>query len=785
MIIAAVLLGVGIFQAWFLGLAPRNLSSRETTHSLTDVYVEGLAKGQSYLPVDQDPNSSWESQKYRILDASYYGKRVYLYFGIVPFVLLMLPWHALTGTFLSQGACIFAFLQAGYLAYAWALCLINRGDRRLRMDLLVAAGVLAAIAGSGTLSLTARPAIYEIEGAGAYACLAIAVAFLVAALASKRGIGLFLGLASLFTGLTLGCRPNYLPAAVVLSLSVGVVAWKSEAMPARGIRRVASCWIPLAVVGVALALWNYRRFSGVTEFGYSYTGFAQDKAALVHWSPGNLLYNLHRYLLGGIRLGGYFPFIEGAREGPILRPAAIHEPFDQVYGCLFLLPILLYSLLALLRRNAAAALLVAAGAGNLLLLSGLGFGTYRYPADYLGAVSFAAGIGICLIPAIPGKACRLIVGGLLLPLLAWSAVGCVCSAAAVARTTALFEEQRPKDFSLLARPFNAVAYRVEAFRRAGPAEVRLHLAFPTSRFGAVEPILVVGEAGLQDFVYAYYNRPGEVEIGFESIGYGGPLSAPTKIDYGKPHVVDISLGSLLPPDDHPLLKGMPGAELSLSRGFVRVAIDGKPVLESGAHLHRVRARVFVGESPDNGAFGTKFTGEILAVERPLLRGVGVYPQWRADQFGPIAMSLRLQPMPAGTRQPLICLGYRPTGAMLFIENLPSGKIRLGWMAYNRDAVYSSPLDWDREKAHALEFHAGSLLPPLQSDLWPASASDATRADSKLDFLCKVDGREIWEMRQETPDAAPPSVTTGWNSTLQSGVADSLDGDISSVRREPW
>jgi hypothetical protein len=107
------------------------------------------------------------------------------------------------------------------------------------------------------------------------------------------------------------------------------------------------------------------------------------------------------------------------------------------------------------------------------------------------------------------------------------------------------------------------------------------------------------------------------------------------------------------------------------------------------------------------------------------------------------------------------------------------------MAYSKDAVYSSPFDWDPEKAHAFEFHAGSLLPPLQSDLWPASASEANKEDSKLDFRCKVDGADVWEIRLETPDAAPPSVTTGWNSALQSGVADSLNGDISSVKRERW
>ncbi len=783
-VIAVILLGVGFFQAWFLGLGPGNFAAHESSHSLTDLYVEGLAAGRSDLPVVPESGSTAPIEKYRILDASYYGNRVYLYFGIVPFALLLLPWHAFTGTFLAQGACILVFLQAGYLFYGFALFLALRGDRRLRTDLLLGAGLLVAIVGSGTLSLMARPAIYEIEGACAYACFACAIACFISSFAAKGRSTLFLAIASLFTGLTLGCRPNYLPAAALLAISIGMVAWRTEASEGRT-RRIILCWLPLAVVGAGLALWNYARFSSIAEFGYSFTGFAQGKPALVHWSPGNLLYNMHRYLLGEVRLGAYFPFIEGVREGPFARPAATHEPVDQVYGCLPLLPVLAYSLLALLKRGRLALLLLAAAAGNLLFLSGLGFGTYRYPADFLGILSFSAGLGICLIPSIPARACRFAAAALLFPLLVWSLVGGVCLAASIARTTASFEELRPGDFSLMSRPFNSAAYRIEGLRKSGPSEVRLRLVFPSTRIGGLDPILVVGEAGLQDFVYAYYNRPGEIEIGLESIGYGGPLSAPTRIDYGKAHVVDISLGSFLPPDTHPLLKGMTVGEKALARGFVRVAIDGQPVLEGEAHLHRTRARILVGESPDNGAFGRSFAGNIIGVERPLLRDTGVYPPRGHGQFGPVAVSLRLKAVPAGSRQPLICVGYRPAAGMLFLENLPSGKVRLGWTAPGREAAYSAPFAWNIGAAHRFEFSSGSLLPPVQSDLWPPAQSTAAREDLKARFLCKLDGNEIWKLSQETPYAAPASVSVGWNSALQSGIADALNGEIISVGREAW
>src|ERR1017187_3769903 len=140
-VLLSILLAAGLFQAWFLAVSPSNFAARNSSGTLTDAYTEALAMGQSSLLIQPDAHSTWESRKFQILDASYFENRVYLCFGITPFAVLMVPWHRLTGTFLSQGACILILTQIGYLMYGCALWLVLRYDPRPTVGWPFPAGV--------------------------------------------------------------------------------------------------------------------------------------------------------------------------------------------------------------------------------------------------------------------------------------------------------------------------------------------------------------------------------------------------------------------------------------------------------------------------------------------------------------------------------------------------------------------------------------------------------------------------------------------------------------------
>ena len=106
LIFGAVLLLSIAFQAWFLGLLPGGKKLGDAT--LVTAYTEALGSRQSYLKIQPDPRVLAESDpysspaaRYLLLDTSLYQGRYYLYFGIVPFALLLVPVYKVTGVILS------------------------------------------------------------------------------------------------------------------------------------------------------------------------------------------------------------------------------------------------------------------------------------------------------------------------------------------------------------------------------------------------------------------------------------------------------------------------------------------------------------------------------------------------------------------------------------------------------------------------------------------------------------------------------------------------------------
>jgi hypothetical protein len=777
--LVTVLAVVGLFQVWFMGLRPSNLTHRIPREDLIDSYVQALASGQSNLIGQRE---GWGP---RILDASYFRGQVYVYYGIGPFVLLLVPWFKLTGTFLSPAVCIVAALLTGYAAQAWTLWTLFREDRRTAIDWLMPAGLSAAIVAGGTWSLMDMANIHQLESSAAFACTSLAIAFLATVFArEKLQAGALVG-AAFSTGFIMACRPNCLPAVVSLVAVAGYLGWKKSTGPRREVKMLALVGLPLFLIGFGLAAWNYVRFESISEFGMSYGTGAEGRPSVVGFSLGNVVYNLHRYLFGGVRWGDYFPFIEGMREGPFPLPLNTHESLDQVYGSILLFPVLVFALAACWKKKSVGTVLLTAVAGNLLLLAGLGFGTYRYPVDYQGILALAAGLGICCIGDISNRTGRKLAMVAGVALLAFSGAACVCLTASISRTTALFDRKRPRDFAMLARGFNGIAYQWEKISRSGPGAIRLNLILPANKFGDSEPLLVCGALGLQDFLYLYYTGPGKIQIGFESMGQGGPVSAPVKIDYAQSHVVDITLGSLLPPDDHPLLRSIDPGDLSLARQCVRIAIDGKIVLEHLVQLHPTRSRIFLGESPDNDAFGRTFTGTLVREERALFRDSGIAAKWERGLFGPIAMKVKMELSDVGTSQPLVSIGNRPTGGMLILDCVSSTQARFKWVRYDGTTISSEAVNWVYGELHALQFDAGCLLPPVMSSAWNPEVPQAFRDDIKESMRVMVDGREVWGVKTKSFDVAPSMVRIGENAFLLPPVVESLQGRLIESERLGW
>jgi hypothetical protein len=612
-----VCLGFALFQAWFLGWH-HGLVHTTSRGDLVDAYVETLADGKTYLqtpvarlaelPPNQQPPTD---PRTRILDASYFEGRYYVYYGILPFAAVLVPWKLVTGSFLNAETYIGAVLIAGNLLLVLGFGRLYRGRPEVP-GIGPLLGAVIAIVCSGSLQLMDTPAIHQVESATGYLLGCAAFYAGIRAWTDARGrLAPWLVVVAA-ASLLPACRPNQIfVLLLVLGWAAREVAVRS-AGPARTKRLVALGAIP-AAVALALASYNSVRFGNPLEFGMSYGTGAIDRPETVGFSLTNLAYNLRAYLGGAAQLEPYFPFIGGpAGVADQLRPAH-HEGLNQVYGIFVFFPALLLLGVAALRRFWWTAALVVLAAASLLYLGGLGFGTYRYTADFAVFLAIAAGIGgaeFCAGRPGVGRALRI---ASVIGLAAVSSVGAVCVAASIAVRHGTFAGKRAVDFAHLARPFNAVVYRLENHLGTAPRALALEVEMPR-RFGQVEPLLVTGIEGRQDFLYVHYADERSIRLGLESMGQGGPVSPLLAWDYAKPHRIELRLGNLYPPDDHPMFRGMSAAEIADRRNRIAVFIDGEKVFEAPARFHPIHGYRYLGKSPFDAAFGKTFTGRMTVVE---------------------------------------------------------------------------------------------------------------------------------------------------------------------------
>ncbi|MGH7996498.1 MAG: hypothetical protein ACREFX_09120 [Opitutaceae bacterium] len=149
-----------------------------------------------------------------------------------------------------------------------------------------------------------------------------------------------------------------------------------------------------------------------------------------------------------------------------------------------------------------------------------------------------------------------------------------------------------------------------AFSRRIPAPsypFRLTAVFDAGKPGRSDPLVVSGAPGDADFLYVRFVTPETAVFGYDSWGFGGPVSAPVRIAPGIPHRLVI---------EAPMMTGTIPGFAGARTARLRVTFDGAVVLRAGkvqAHA-REPQDFFVGWNPDGGtSCGARFHGRL---ERP-------------------------------------------------------------------------------------------------------------------------------------------------------------------------
>jgi hypothetical protein len=594
-------------------------ATQPVTWNNYNLLADGFRKGHLYMDLSftpPAPGQALPAYTPALHDVSVYKGRAYLYFGPTPALVVFLPWRILTGSHLPQywGAAI--LVCVGYLASLALLCRVKRDHfPSLSPWLVLAGGVLLGLINWWPILLS-RIGMWELPIAGAFCFSMLAVLFVYLG-ASGGGRKSCLALASLFYGLAVASRPNYLFGSLVLFLPL-LYLWRAERSSpvarSEWIRRLCAAVLPIAGVGVLLALYNYLRFGNPMEFGTSYMVLLTPEPTRL-FSTSYAWTNTVLYFLTPAHLSPWFPFFKVPRL-PVVPEGYTSDP-EEMFGVLANMPVLLFALagvwLAGFRDRlsrlglavASCTLLFAAAWGFLLFYCGT---NSRYTVDAMCGLPLLTVLGIWALEERAGAGARRI-----LARIAWGALAAysvffvVCVGV---QRDELFRTIHPKAYRVLAHAFDKPSSLYDSYRGVTYGPLDLSVRFPADKPGRSEPLVSTGWRPWANAIYVRYTDAAHVQFGF--FGPAGPtLGAPVAVDYGRTHEVRISMGSFYPPRESPFFDEIDGPDADTLANTLYLELDGRTILHQRAYFFDATSKKpVIGEGPPVHGAPWVFTGTI-------------------------------------------------------------------------------------------------------------------------------------------------------------------------------
>jgi hypothetical protein len=416
-------------------------ASTSTANGFQNLQADALAHGQAALrlPVPRgllalrDPYNPVANNLFRLAglhDLSLYRGRLYSYFGVVPVVLLHLPFHLVTGSFISPTLATFVFISVGFAF----LCLLWFELARvltIRLTSLGAVGTVLVLGlGCGLPWLAFIGRAYETVIACGFALLAAGSYFLCLTVRARGRWRYAWSLAAgAMFGSLVGARPQLLLAAFIPAV-VSVWLWRSG--EPRRVSITATLWVAFAAVFLLILWFNVIRFNNPLDFGnhYQLAGVRMPSYPVGH--PSYLKDAFYWYWLVPPRFVGSFPWIT-------LQPPKIVDPLvgyshEGVVGVLLAMPFIplglgcgIVATMQTWRRQfmrPAAILgtltLVALG---LFLIDGVAFrvATMRYELDWLPMLCLIAVAGVYTFwEGRASSAARIVTASVVVSLATWT-----------------------------------------------------------------------------------------------------------------------------------------------------------------------------------------------------------------------------------------------------------------------------------------------------------------------------------------------------------------------------
>lgn len=295
-------------------------------------------------------------------DEAFYNGKYYVYFGVVPALILYLPYNLVTGKNLPhyQAVCwISVALMIGIMYLLWQI-IRKKYPNTPFVTYLLLSTVYGAVSGIGYAIY--KPDFYIIAPLMAVAFAVFGLAFWLSAektvevkdkknkvTENKVLVPWRLAAGSSCIALIAGCRPQVLLAAVLGVIIFWNTVFKERRLFSKeSIKETLAICIPFVVVAIGVMWYNAARFGSPFDFGATYNLTTND---MTHrgMKAGRIGLGLFSYLFQPISMNGVFPFIHDFDPATAYQGLTLHE--KMIGGIYMIFPILLIGLYGAFRRK--------------------------------------------------------------------------------------------------------------------------------------------------------------------------------------------------------------------------------------------------------------------------------------------------------------------------------------------------------------------------------------------------------------------------------------------------
>lgn len=321
--------------------------------------VDSIRHGHFYIGEDNGALSEMENpydkgERDRIgaaakWDHAFHDGRYYVYFGVVPVLLLYLPYNLVTGHDLPN-----------YIA-EYILCLLTMiGIMLLLWEIIkkwfqdtpfVVYLILSVVYGAVSVLGYAvyKPDLYLVPGTAALMFGIFGLAFWLSAEKEEGLVNWRLALGSACIALTAGCRPQLTIATFFGVMLFWEAAFKKKLLFNKGsVKATVAVCLPFVIVAMGLMWYNAARFGSPFDFGANYNLTTND---MTHrgfvWGRTGL--GLFSYLFQPIRIDAVFPFLTDFSVKTTYQGLTLTEMMIGGVFCLF--PILVPGLYGTFSRS--------------------------------------------------------------------------------------------------------------------------------------------------------------------------------------------------------------------------------------------------------------------------------------------------------------------------------------------------------------------------------------------------------------------------------------------------